>query len=112
MYLLVVEQLSLKETGADKQDNQLTAKENHDCCSLHETLLQNELKMAVSSLLQNLVEKKKMKRVGEGQKTIECGGGGGKKIEMRRRRENNGNEEGGGGKTMKTCITCAPEELT
>ena len=33
-----VEWLSLKETGADAQDNQLTAEENHDCCSLHETL--------------------------------------------------------------------------
>ena len=47
----VVEKLSFKETGADKQGNQLTAEENHDCCSLHETLLQNELRMAVGSLL-------------------------------------------------------------
>ena len=35
----------------DKQGNQLTAEENHDWCSLHETLLENELKMAVGSLL-------------------------------------------------------------
>ena len=47
----VVEKLSFKETGADKQGNQLTAEENHDCGSLHETLLQNELRMAVGSLL-------------------------------------------------------------
>ena len=50
-----------KETGADKQGKQLTAKENHDCCSLHETLLQNELRMPVGSLLQNLVEGKQQK---------------------------------------------------
>ena len=66
--------MSLKETGADKQGKQLTAEENHDCCSLHETLLQNELRMAVGCLLYNLVE---------GKQYI-CGGGGGgkKKIEM------------------------------
>ena len=40
-----------KRNCADKQGNQLTAKENHDCCSLNETLLQSELKMAVGSLL-------------------------------------------------------------
>ena len=51
MHVVVVEKLSLKETGADKQDNQLTAEENPDCCSLNETLLKNELKMAVGSLL-------------------------------------------------------------
>ena len=51
MHVVVVEKLSFKETGADKQGNQLTAEENHDCCSLHETLLQSELKMAVGSLL-------------------------------------------------------------
>ena len=34
-----------------KQSDQLTVEENHDCCSLHETLLQNELRMAVGSLL-------------------------------------------------------------
>ena len=34
-----------------EQGNQLTAEENHDCCSLHETLLQSELKMAFGSLL-------------------------------------------------------------
>ena len=39
------------KTSADKQGNQPTAEENNDCCSLHETLLQNELKMAVGSLL-------------------------------------------------------------
>ena len=41
----------VKETGADKQGNQLTAEKNHDCFSLHKTLLQNELRMAVGSLL-------------------------------------------------------------
>ena len=51
MHAVAVEWLSLKETGADKQGNQLTVEENHDCCSLHETLLQNELRMAVGSLL-------------------------------------------------------------
>ena len=39
------------ESGADKQGNLLTVEENHDCCSLHEALLQNELRMAVGSLL-------------------------------------------------------------
>ena len=38
MHEFAVEWLSLKETGADAQGNQLTAEENHDCCSLHETL--------------------------------------------------------------------------
>ena len=45
------EPVPLKVSGADEQANQLTAEENHDCCSLRETLLQNELLMAVSSLL-------------------------------------------------------------
>ena len=40
-----------KRNGANKQGNQLTVEEEHDCCSLHKTLLQNELRMAVSSLL-------------------------------------------------------------
>ena len=51
VHVVLVEWLSLKETGADEQGNQLTAEENHDCCSLHETLLQNELIIAVGSLL-------------------------------------------------------------
>ena len=43
-----LEWLSLTElTGADEQDSQLTAEENQDCCSLHETLLQNELMIVV-----------------------------------------------------------------
>ena len=74
VHIVALVQPSLKETGADKQGNQLTVEENHDCCSLHETLLQNQLKMAVGSLLQNLVETEKnetIARVGEGQKTIE-----------------------------------------
>ena len=50
MHVVVVEKLSLKETGADEQGNQLTAEENRYCCSLHEILLQNELMMAVGSL--------------------------------------------------------------
>ena len=49
--VVVVEWLSLKETGADEQGNQLTAEENHDCCLLHKTLKPNELMMAVGSLL-------------------------------------------------------------
>ena len=61
MHVVVVERLSLKETGADKQGNQLTVEENHDCCSLHETLLQNKLRMAVGGLLYNLVEGKQWK---------------------------------------------------
>ena len=45
--------------------------------------------MAVGSLIESRGERK-MKRVGEGQKTIEWGGGGGwKTIEMRRRRREN-----------------------
>ena len=51
MHVVVVEWLSFKETGADEQGNQLTAEENHDCCLLHETLLLNELMMAVGSIL-------------------------------------------------------------
>ena len=51
MNVVVVEWLSLKETGADEQGNQLTAEENRDCCLIHEILLQNELKIAVGSLL-------------------------------------------------------------
>ena len=66
-----------KRNCADKQGNQLTAKENHDCCSLNETLLQSELKMAVGNLLQNPVEGKQQKCGGGG-----GGGGGGKTIEM------------------------------
>ena len=65
MNVVVVEWLSLKETGADEQGNQLTAEENHDCCLLHKTLKPNELMMAVGSLLWNLGEKK-MKLVGGG----------------------------------------------
>ena len=49
MNVVVVEWLSLKETGADEQGNQLTAEENHDCCLLHKTLKPNELMMAVGS---------------------------------------------------------------
>ena len=51
MNVVVVEWLSLKETGADEQGNQLTAEENHGCCLLHKTLKPNELMMAVGSLL-------------------------------------------------------------
>ena len=51
MHEFAVEWLSLKETGGDEQDNQLTVEENHDCCSLQETLLQNELMILVFSLL-------------------------------------------------------------
>ena len=51
VHVVVVEWLSLRETGADEQGNQLTGEENHGCCSLHETLLLNELMKAVRSLL-------------------------------------------------------------
>ena len=51
MHEFAVEWLSLKETGADEQDDQLTAEENHDSCSLHfKTLLQNELMIVVEVL--------------------------------------------------------------
>ena len=50
-HIVGVEWLSLRETGADEQSNQLTAEENHDCYLLHETLLQNKLMKAVTSLL-------------------------------------------------------------
>ena len=66
MHVVVVEKLSLKETGADEQGNQLTAEENRYCCSLHEILLQNELMMAVGSLYIEYHGEKKMKRAGEG----------------------------------------------
>ena len=49
VHVVVVEWLSLKET--DEQGNQLTAEGNHDCYLVHETLLPNELMMAVGSLL-------------------------------------------------------------
>ena len=92
MHVVVVEWLSLKETGADKQGNQLTAEEKHDCCSLHEILLQNELKMAVGSLLLNLVEKKLNKWARDRKQLDEEEEG--KRIEMRRRRrQNNRNKE-------------------
>ena len=51
MRVVVVEKLSFKETGADKQGNQLTAEESDHCCLLHEILILNELMMAVGSLL-------------------------------------------------------------
>ena len=51
MHEFAVEWLSLKETGADEQGNQLTAEKNHHCCLLHETLQQNEHTMVVCSLL-------------------------------------------------------------
>ena len=51
MHALAVEWLSLKETGADNQENQRTAEENPDCCSVHEILLQNKVMMIVCSLL-------------------------------------------------------------
>ena len=60
MYEFAVERLYLQETGADhdEQDNQLTADEKHDCCSLHETLLQNGLIMAVCRSLSTILEEK------------------------------------------------------
>ena len=51
MHVVVVEKLSFKETGADKQGNQLTADESDDCCLLDEILIENELMMAVGMLL-------------------------------------------------------------
>ena len=51
MHVVVVEKLSFKETGADEQGNHLTAEESDDRCLLHEILIQNELMMAVGSLL-------------------------------------------------------------
>ena len=50
MHEFATEWRSLKETGADEQGNQLTAEENHDCCSLHQTLLQNKLMIVLFSL--------------------------------------------------------------
>ena len=48
---------SVRETGADELDKQLTIGENHDdCSSLHETLLQNKLMIVLCSLLLNVVE--------------------------------------------------------
>ena len=49
--MLLVERLALKEIGANGQGNQQAAEENHDCCLLRETLLPNELMIAVGSLL-------------------------------------------------------------
>jgi len=51
-----VEWRSVGETGGDELDKQLTVGENHDCSSLHETLLQNKLMIVVCSLLLNVVE--------------------------------------------------------
>ena len=47
---------SVRETGADELDKQLTIEENHDCSSLLETLLQNKLMIVLCSLLLNVVE--------------------------------------------------------
>ena len=47
---------SVRETGADELDKQLTTGENHDCSSLLETLLQNKLMIVLCSLLLNVVE--------------------------------------------------------
>ena len=43
MRVVAVVLLSLKDTGPDKQGNQLTVAENHDCCLLHETVFQSEV---------------------------------------------------------------------
>ena len=80
VHVVAVVQLSLKETGADKQGNQLTVEENHDCCSLHETLVLNELRLdrnvvaAVAAVV--VVVERKQQKCGGG------GGGGGKTIVM------------------------------
>ena len=51
---IALEILSLKQ-----QNNQLTAEENQDCCSLHETLLQNEKNDGSwQSFIESLGEKK------------------------------------------------------
>ena len=47
---------SVRETGADELDKQLTIGENHDWSSLLETLLQNKLMIVLCSLLLNVVE--------------------------------------------------------
>ena len=58
MYAVVVEWRSAEETGVYKVDKQLTVEENHDCSSLHETLLRNELMIVICSLVLNVKEKK------------------------------------------------------
>ena len=47
---------SVRETGADELDKQLTIGENHDWSSLLETLLQNKLMIVLCSLLLNVLE--------------------------------------------------------
>ena len=56
MHAVIVEWRSVGETGADELDKQLTVGENHDCSSLHKTLLQNKLMIEVCSILLNVVE--------------------------------------------------------
>ena len=56
MHAVIVEWRSGRETGGDELDKQLTIGENHDCSSLHETLLQNKLMIVLCSLLLNVVE--------------------------------------------------------
>ena len=56
--VVVVELLSLKETDADEQGNQLTTEEIHDCCSLHETLIQRTNDDSWQSFIELRGEKK------------------------------------------------------
>ena len=58
MHVVVVDWLSVKETGADELDKQLTVEENHGCPWQLETLRQTEFIIVVYSLLLTLVEEK------------------------------------------------------
>ena len=58
MHAVVVEWRSAGENGVYELHKQLTVEENHDCSSLHETLLRNELMIVICSLVLNVKEKK------------------------------------------------------
>ena len=51
MHVVVVEWLSVRETGTDKLNKRLTVEENHGCSRQLETLLQSELIVVIYVLL-------------------------------------------------------------
>ena len=53
MHVVVVEWLSVRETGADELNKQLTVEENHGCSLQLETMPQSELIVVIYVLLWN-----------------------------------------------------------
>ena len=56
MHVVVLDWLSVRETGADELYKQLRVEENHDCSRQLEALRQTEFITVVCSLLLTLVE--------------------------------------------------------